>query len=617
MRRALAILGGVVACNPPIVPEPDAPPLNIVLVLADDMRRDALFAMPYVEELDGVRFTRAYIPNPMCCPARVSLLSGGYDSHEAGVLTNDAPNGGAGAFIDGDTLGTRLQAAGYTTGYVGKYLNHYNDLAPYVPPGWTSFHGMLGGRTYLGWEAVEGGTGSAPGTGDLVSGDEYLTDRHRDASLAFLDAHAEGPFFLFLSAYAPHAPWEPAPEDEGAFAGLEWREGAFNEADTSDKPAAVQLEPVWDATKILNEDLDVQRQLESLRSLDRAVAAVVSRLETLGVADRTVVVFTSDNGLMWGEHRLRGKGWMYEESVRVPLIVQWPGVTARDDDRLVAANLDVAATIAEIAGLPAVGDGASLAPVIAGADPEWREALLLENYTRDRPLVAGAVSRDHKALLHIDGTWEVYDLVADPFEETASPTVPPAAEPLRALVEAERGLLLVTQRVDLSPGVAVDVQLETWGGVAPFQFRRIGGPLPDGLELLSDGRLVGELADVGQHAIEVEVTDASVSRFHGGPQRYASLILVSVGGAARSAPDVEVRATARSARVHVALDRPARVLVEVAADPTFDAALRLGPFAADGAVVVPVEGLVPDRRYHVRVSVDGVPIAATTFRTTP
>ena len=414
----LALLAA--ACRPPIT-APDER-LNVVVVLADDLRHDVLFAMPTVEGMGGVRFTRAYIPNPMCCPSRASLLTGGFDSHETGVLTNDDPNGGAAFFPDADTLGTRLQGAGYATGYVGKYLNHYEDLGAYVPPGWTSFHGMTGGETYHGWSAVEGSSDTSSSTGTVVSGDEYLTDAHRDAALAFLD-QAEGPFFLLFSTYAPHAPFEPAPEDEGAFAGLEWRAGAFGEVDLGDKPAIVQGQPPWSEEAIASHDRDVQRQLETLRSLDRAVSAIVERLEALGVADRTVVIFTSDNGYLWGEHGIVDiKRYPYTASVHVPLYLRWPGhVLPGTQDQRFAANIDIAPTVLEAAGLvdrvPSL-DGRSL------LQPSSRQRILLEYWQGDGTSLntwASIRATNYQYIEYYDATGtvvyrEYYDLIDDPYQ---------------------------------------------------------------------------------------------------------------------------------------------------------------------------------------------------------
>lgn len=175
-----------------------------------------------------------------------------------------------------------------------------------------------------------------------------------------------------------------------------------------------------------------------LLSLDEMVAGLVDELRASGELYNTYVIFTSDNGYHFGEHRInQGKRTVYEEAVRVPLAVRGPGVPAGQITEALALNIDLAPTIAELAGLstPAFVDGRSLAPFLQGAPPEtWRSAFLLEHYSggnahhRSAPTYAAVRTETHKYVEHENGDRELYDLEADPYEleslhESADPTL--------------------------------------------------------------------------------------------------------------------------------------------------------------------------------------------------
>jgi hypothetical protein len=126
--------------------------LNFIVILTDDQRWDTLWAMPIVQEklmARGVTFTNAFVTTPLCCPFRASFLSGGFYAHNTGVLTNALPNGGVSRFHDEETIATILQGAGYKTALMGKYMNGYLKIAPYIPPGWTKFIGLQGGAGFI------------------------------------------------------------------------------------------------------------------------------------------------------------------------------------------------------------------------------------------------------------------------------------------------------------------------------------------------------------------------------------------------------------------------------------------------------------------------------------
>ncbi|HEX2486554.1 MAG TPA: sulfatase-like hydrolase/transferase, partial [Myxococcota bacterium] len=237
---------------------PDPQPLrpNILFILTDDQRFDTTGAthgiagapvMPGVRgELAerGVEFPQAFMTTPLCCPSRASVLSGSY-AHRTGVYRNGGANGGADDFADAESLAVWLEAAGYRTSLIGKYLNGYRALwdpgvePPYVPPGWSEWRGMSRVR-YWDYSIVE--PDGARGYVEVPYGEEeadYSTDVLREKAKAFIGAAvaAGEPFFLYLSFKAPHGPFTPAPRHEGLYQSIApWRPPSHDEADVSDKP---------------------------------------------------------------------------------------------------------------------------------------------------------------------------------------------------------------------------------------------------------------------------------------------------------------------------------------------------------------------------------------------
>jgi arylsulfatase A-like enzyme len=438
---------------------PDPRPLrpNILLILTDDQRWDTTDAthapdggpvMPGVRaELAGrgVEFRQAFLTTPLCCPSRASLLAGAY-AHRTGVYRNDGAHGGADAFDDASTLATWLQEAGYRTSLIGKYLNGYPALwdelrgePPYVPPGWSEWRAMKN-VGYFDYSMIE--PDGAGGYAEVFYGDadaDYSTDVLREKAKAFITGSVEAgePFFVYLSLYAPHAPHLPAPRHEGTFQSLPpWRPPSYDEDDVSDKPGWVQATPRL--TPGLQAAFDQVRidQLETLQAVDEAVAGsdvhgivgLMEHLRALGVERDTVVVFLSDNGWHFGEHRMRAKNKPYEESIRAPLLVRYPRLAPlpRVEERF-ALNIDLAPTFAELAGtaIPRPHDGQSLVRVLDGTQPagSWRTDFLTEGWPGSR--VWATVREAQWKYTELPQTLgdpsasferELYDLVADPYE---------------------------------------------------------------------------------------------------------------------------------------------------------------------------------------------------------
>jgi N-acetylglucosamine-6-sulfatase len=452
---ALALSALPTGGGPERVPTSTRP--NIVLILTDDQRADTLWAMPHVRSLlgaHGVTFPNAFVTTPFCCPSRASILTGLY-SHHTGVLSDGPPDGGAPAFDDRSTIATWLSSAGYETAFVGKYLNAYRLLGPtYVPPGWDRWDAIESepiASRYYGYTLNQDGRLVRYGSTDL----DYSTAVLGRLGLDFLRT-ARPPFFLELAPIAPHGPAVPAPGDSGRFAdATPAGPPSFDEADVSDKPwagtrPAMSPEAVGSVTRLQ------RSMLESLLEVDRAVRAIVAELRAGGQLSNTVIVFTSDNGVLLGEHRMRGKMWPYEEAIRVPLVIRSPWISEPLVDRRLALNIDLAPTLADLAGVaPATPvDGSSFASLLRGdqAGGRWRRAFVVEYLGDQHPPGAPpdytAIRTSRSLYVRYANGWrELYDLRADPFELANLASDPLEADRVRAL----RALLA---RLEAAPATA-------------------------------------------------------------------------------------------------------------------------------------------------------------------
>jgi N-acetylglucosamine-6-sulfatase len=425
--RGLLVVFALVAClltlPAPAVAQPEEPP-SVVFIITDDQRWDTLGVMPTVQSelvARGVTFTNAFVVNALCCPSRASILTGRY-SHSTGVYANRGTHGGFHVFDDSSTIATWLQARGYRTGLIGKYLNRYDGA--YIPPGWDRWVAFSGKTAYFGYKLNVDGT-LVP-FGDAT--DEYSTDVLGRAAADFIRS-ASGPLFLHFSPFAPHSlpgngrQTRPAPRHEGAFAGIEpWRPPSYNERDISDKPPWLQRFAPLPLTPEEQAAGDAYRrsQLESLLAVDDAVEEILAALTETGRLENTMIVFTSDNGLGWGEHRWFTKTVPYEESIRVPLVLRYDPLTAvaRSDARI-ALNIDFAPTAAEIAGVDAPGaDGHSLLPLLSPPPITWRRDFLVEHigFRDPAPTYCAVRNAARTYVQYRSGFEELYDLSADAYQ---------------------------------------------------------------------------------------------------------------------------------------------------------------------------------------------------------
>lgn len=331
-----------------------APPPNIVVIMTDDQRRNTFQTMPTVRKKliqKGLKYV-GFSPTSACCPARSSLLTAQF-AHTTGVYNNvDVNYGGWPAFnrsgFEEQTIAVALDQAGYRTGLVGKYMNLWNRAEEgFVPEGWDVFRALWsdvgqGGGRYYDYEIR--GTKPTEVFGDDPA--DYSTDVLADRAVRFLKSTpADQPFFLYFTPFAAHEPWTPAPRHKGTWEPDKvYDNPAVNEKDMSDKPEFMQDLPKIDRDWIKRAQ---DKTGESLRAVDEAVARVLK-----AVGDRrpnTLFIYTSDQGVMWGEHRLDEKYNPYRWATEFPLIMKWgKRFPIESRDRLVA-NADVGATILDAA----------------------------------------------------------------------------------------------------------------------------------------------------------------------------------------------------------------------------------------------------------------------------
>ena len=403
---------------------------NFVIVLTDDQEPSSVAAMKQVRtEIGalGVSFEHAFASVPECCPSRVSLLTGQY-AHNHGVLSNEPPDGGFNGFADANTLPVWLEDAGYRTAYVGKYLNGYgwdalgNDPA-YVPPGWSRWAALTNHTEYQMYGYTLNENGGLVDYGDEPA--DYQTDVLAERANRFIAKSAgRRPFFLTVAPTAPHDEGvlegqqvprnpRPAPRHEGRFERRQLPRGpAFNEADVSDKPSFIKRDPELTEAEVDELTLLHRSRLESLLAVDDLVGRLLATLRRTGELERTIFVFTSDNGFVLGEHRQTGKEVVYEESAGVPLLIRGPGFGRGETQTRPVSNVDLVATMVELSGVEAgvVLDGVSLAG--EATDVASRPPVLIEMLTKRE---FAAIRTPRYVLAEYDrGGTELYDLRTDP-----------------------------------------------------------------------------------------------------------------------------------------------------------------------------------------------------------
>ncbi len=415
---------------------------NVVLITADDMAATDLRWMPRTRRLlgdGGVRLTSFLSNHPICCPARAEILTGQY-AHNNGVHDNDGRYGGHQALRrPHDTLGAWLRDAGYRTAFVGKYLNGW-ELAPDRQVGWTVFNPLLRGvYRYSGFTLFnDGSPRTFPGSYSTDVIGRFAQETVRRFS------RKDSPFFLWVAPVAPHnrmspGGWRPpaaAPRHRdvlGSVVPPGMQAPSFNEKDVSDKPSYVARLPLLPPDRART---DHRARVRSLLALDEQVARIVNVLDATGELDDTVVVFTSDNGYLLGEHRMHGKNLPYEESLKVPLLLRGPGLPAGEVRGAQYGLVDLAPTILDLAGARSptrVLDGRSMLPTLRHGGGGYR-TYLIQASTRNVPWWwRGVRSNRFVYVRYTTGFQELYDLELDPAQLVNLATDPAYADVLARL----------------------------------------------------------------------------------------------------------------------------------------------------------------------------------------
>jgi N-acetylglucosamine-6-sulfatase len=424
----------------------DGPPPNFVYIVADDLDAEMMQYMPKTRQLvrdQGVELRRFYTPYSLCTPSRVAVLTGQYP-HNNRVFGNDAPDGGHSAFVsrgaEASTIAVWLQAAGYRTALIGKYVNGYpaDGLSDtYQPPGWTDWY-VLVRKVYDFYDYVMVENGRRVGYGSAPR--DYSTDviaRRAAALIGDYEAEDDRPFFLYVAPTAPHGPAVSAPRHADLFGAAQLPDDpSFDEPKVADKPAWIRAKPRFDGAQIDAIRTTYRKRLRSLQAVDDLVETVVEKLAETGELDRTILVFTSDNGYKRGQHRLPGgKTTAYEPDILLPLYIRGPGVASGQTREHLALTIDLAPTFADLAGVASPGvDGTSLRPILGDgpADPAgWRSDFLVINRPSGTEPGApryNALRSGRHAYVETGDERELYDLEADPYQlgsrhDSADPTL--------------------------------------------------------------------------------------------------------------------------------------------------------------------------------------------------
>ncbi len=449
---AVAVLAGVAGCGgddetragprparsldlPVKAAGPDAP--NVVVVMTDDQDLASMDVMPTVKrELAdrGVEFTNSFVALSECCPSRATFLTGQH-AHNHKVETSKPPKGGYPRLDSTNTLAVWLDDAGYRTGQVGRYLNYYGNPKTGtdpkdIPPGWDDWHVPVEHTEFQMYDYRLNENGELVQYGDAPA--DYQTDVYAERAVEFIETSASrgDPFFLWVTPLAPHSEGvldeveaprrnpRPAPRDDGTFDDRQVpRPPSFAEVDESDKPDVVREAANLPGAQGPDPTLEGQYRgrLESLLAVDRMVGDIVAALKQSGELENTYVIFTSDNGYLLGEHRQVGKHLLFEESIRVPLVVRGPGIEAGDKGSEPVQNIDLAPTIVDLAGINAqrLMDGV---PILGDHDLDPRRDLFVE-YPESGLAYEAVRSADGFIYAEYEsGEAELYDLGEDPFQ---------------------------------------------------------------------------------------------------------------------------------------------------------------------------------------------------------
>ena len=430
---------------------------NVIFIMSDDHAAHAISTYgsginetPNLDRLakSGMRMDSAFCTNSICAPSRAAILTGTYN-HVNGVTTLDTP-------LDNTqwNLAKELQGSGYSTAMIGKWhLGH----GPGADPSGFDFWRVLPGQGHYHNPVM------LEAEGRVVERGGYVTDLITDDCIEFIEEHSQQhsdrPFALFCHHKAPHRSWEPAPRHFTRYDDVEIPEPETFRDDLVGRAEVVQavqmrmmdLDPIVDLKTVVPDGLSLKEEvswryqryikdyLRVVDAIDENVGRILDYLEERGLADNTIVVYTSDQGFFLGDHGWFDKRLMYEQSLRMPLLIRYPGrIPAGSVSDSIVTNVDFAPTLLDLASvaIPDGLQGRSFVPVLVGETPaDWPDAMYYRYWMhRDGahlcPAHYGVRTSTHKLICYYNDPlgqpgangpadaveWELFDLVADPFE---------------------------------------------------------------------------------------------------------------------------------------------------------------------------------------------------------
>lgn len=410
-----ALLSGA-ACRPRTSAKP-----NFIFFLTDDQRWDGMscagnpiLKTPNMDRIaaGGVRFPNMFVTTALCGPSRASFLTGLY-SHNHGIRRNPMS-----LALRHRTFPEMLKDAGYETAFIGKW--HNTDLGR--GRGFDYHFGFEDQGQYFNPLISEN-------EGPFLRYEGHITDILTDKALEFLERPHDRPFCLLLWFKAPHSSFHPAERFKNLYQDVTVPKPDNFDDSYETRPDAVKNVnfKIGDFEDVPDFQTFVKDYYRCLAGVDENLGRVLDACDRLGYSENTTMLYAGDNGFFIGEHHFFDKRFMYEESIRVPLLIRTPGSatpgTTREE---MALNVDVAPTILEMAGLPVPPDmnGRSLKPILEGRSVEWRQDFLYEYYEfpgAHSGRKCRGVRTDRWKYIHFfeePQEFELYDLESDPHEMT-------------------------------------------------------------------------------------------------------------------------------------------------------------------------------------------------------
>ena len=390
---------------------------NIIFILTDDHRWDAMSSMghpviktPHIDRLadEGILFENAFVTTSLCSPSRASFLTGQYP-HRHGVVTNHTPWDNRNV-----TFLELLKSAGYETAFIGKWHMPGEGLPD------------LRGVDHFISFTKEGGQGIYYNCPLVINGVEterpgkYITEDLTDFAIEFIEKPRSNPFCLYLSHKAVHFGFRPPPHLKGIYKNADLK--LPPESDTwitytDNHPFVGALFPM---------NILYRNYCETVASVDEQVGRILNKLDEMQIINDTLIVYAGDNGHFWGEHGLYDKRLAYEESIRIPFIVRYPGLI-KDPGRRASQmilNIDLAPTLLDIAGIdiPAGMQGLSIRPILQSSAATGRQSWLYEHFPVfpiPIPGITGVRTRRYKYIEYQNDKRpkEIFDLASDPKEK--------------------------------------------------------------------------------------------------------------------------------------------------------------------------------------------------------